>query len=101
MDINDLVENSLKHIPNLIISEQSIHLTEYKEKILNKLSSFDSLRFLQTDFGYNIDRIEDLEIKCRTRYNSFKREKDQYLDTPTPDKSFLLNLSEEAEMFKT
>ena len=100
-DINDLVSKCLEFIPSLVTSELSIHLTEYKEKLLEKLSSYDSLRFLQTDFGYSLDHLENLEIKCRTRYNSFKREKDQYLDKPQSEKLIPLSLSEEAELFKT
>lgn len=100
-DINDLVTKCLDYIPSLVTSEQSIHLTEYKEKLLEKLSSYDSLKFLQTDFGYSLDHLENLEIKSRTRYNSYMREKDQYLDKPQSDKLVPLSLSEEAELFKT
>lgn len=101
-DINDVVKYSIEHIADLIEDKQSVHEVEFKKLLLPKLSIFENIRFLQTDFKIDIDRLDDLEIKFKTRYNSLKKEKSYYLGTAnTIQSNESVSFNDEEQIFKT
>lgn len=99
-DISDVVKHGLELIPSLVTSSESIELTQYKEQVLQQLNTYDNMKFLQSDFGVNTDRIEDFEIKIKTKYKSITEEKNKYLMGKVDKTPHLETLSEAEELFK-
>lgn len=78
-DLEDIVDHVCESKVKLFLENEDVSMSKYRQNIHKKLKIHSNLKFLESDFEINIDKLEELNLDVRAKVKKLEDERKNYL----------------------